>query len=53
MDGHVNRWWLDPVHGRGFPSDMREVYGVELPEQQDDLATIEAPLDWLGLNYYM
>ncbi|MEU6257881.1 GH1 family beta-glucosidase [Streptomyces sp. NPDC047043] len=53
MDGHVNRWWLDPLHGRGFPADMREVYGVELPEQEGDLATIAAPLDWLGLNYYM
>ncbi|MFG2603007.1 GH1 family beta-glucosidase [Streptomyces sp. NPDC048514] len=51
-DGHVNRWWLDPVHGRGFPVDMREVYGVELPEQPGDLETIAAPLDWLGLNYY-
>ncbi|MFI5975560.1 GH1 family beta-glucosidase [Streptomyces sp. NPDC051452] len=51
-DGHVNRWWLDPVHGRGFPADMREVYGVELPEQPGDLETIAAPLDWLGLNYY-
>lgn len=51
-DGHVNRWWLDPVHGRGFPADMREVYGVELPEQERDSATIAAPLDWLGLNYY-
>ncbi|MEU6534748.1 GH1 family beta-glucosidase [Streptomyces sp. NPDC047000] len=52
-DGHVNRWWLDPVHGRGFPADMREVYGVELPEKPGDLETIAAPLDWLGLNYYM
>ncbi|MFE3686776.1 GH1 family beta-glucosidase [Streptomyces sp. NPDC059095] len=52
VDGHVNRWWLDPVHGRGFPADMREVYGVELPEKAGDLATIAAPLDWLGLNYY-
>ncbi|MHB9857890.1 GH1 family beta-glucosidase [Streptomyces sp. YIM S03343] len=52
-DGHVNRWWLDPVHGRGFPADMRDVYGVELPEKPGDLATIAAPLDWLGLNYYM
>ncbi|WP_220290404.1 GH1 family beta-glucosidase [Streptomyces sp. MBT84] len=52
MDGHVNRWWLDPVHGRGFPADMREVYGVELPERPGDLETIAAPLDWLGLNYY-
>src|SRR5262249_7203296 len=52
MDGHVNRWWLDPVHGRGFPEDMRDVYGVELPERPGDLETIAAPLDWLGLNYY-
>ena len=52
LDGHVNRWWLDPVHGRGFPADMVETYGVELPERPGDLETIAAPLDWLGLNYY-
>ncbi|MFD0318392.1 GH1 family beta-glucosidase [Streptomyces flavalbus] len=52
MDGHTNRWWLDPVHGRGFPTDMREVYGVELPEREGDLSLIATPLDWLGLNYY-
>ncbi|WP_327130904.1 GH1 family beta-glucosidase [Streptomyces sp. NBC_01343] len=52
MDGHVNRWWLDPVHGRGFPADMREVYAVDLPERPGDLAAIAAPLDWAGLNYY-
>ncbi|MFJ3669765.1 GH1 family beta-glucosidase [Streptomyces sp. NPDC090106] len=52
-DGHTNRWWLDPVYGRGFPQDMREVYGVELPERPGDLETIAAPLDWHGLNYYM
>ncbi|MFE2928799.1 GH1 family beta-glucosidase [Streptomyces goshikiensis] len=52
MDGHVNRWWLDPVHGRGFPADMREVYAVDLPERPGDCAAIAAPLDWTGLNYY-
>jgi beta-glucosidase len=52
MDGHTNRWWLDPVHGRGFPADMRELYGVDLPERDGDLALIGAGLDWLGLNYY-
>ncbi|MFH8562492.1 GH1 family beta-glucosidase [Streptomyces sp. NPDC017988] len=52
MDGHINRWWLDPVHGRGFPADMRELYGVELPERSGDLETIAVPLDWHGLNYY-
>ncbi|WP_030809339.1 GH1 family beta-glucosidase [Streptomyces sp. NRRL F-2799] len=53
QDGHVNRWWLDPVHGRGFPADMVEVYGVELPARPGDLEAIATPLDWLGLNYYM
>ncbi|MFH9264794.1 GH1 family beta-glucosidase [Streptomyces sp. NPDC017546] len=51
-DGHINRWWLDPVLGRGYPQDMVELYGVELPERPGDLETIAAPLDWLGLNYY-
>ncbi|MFD5985979.1 GH1 family beta-glucosidase [Streptomyces cyaneofuscatus] len=51
-DGHINRWWLDPVLGRGYPQDMVETYGVELPVRPGDLETIAAPLDWLGLNYY-
>ncbi|MFQ6853219.1 GH1 family beta-glucosidase [Streptomyces sp. 35M1] len=51
-DGHINRWWLDPILGRGYPQDMVEEYGVELPLQPGDLETIVAPLDWLGLNYY-
>ncbi|MFI7895866.1 GH1 family beta-glucosidase [Streptomyces sp. CACIS-1.16CA] len=51
-DGHINRWWLDPILGRGYPQDMLEEYGVELPVQPGDLETIAAPLDWLGLNYY-
>ncbi|WP_434599392.1 GH1 family beta-glucosidase [Streptomyces sp. A5-4] len=51
-DGHTNRWWLDPIHGRGYPQDMLDLYGVDLPERPGDLETIAAPLDWLGLNYY-
>ncbi|MFD0420954.1 GH1 family beta-glucosidase [Streptomyces parvus] len=51
-DGHINRWWLDPILGRGYPQDMVEEYGVELPVQPGDVETIAAPLDWLGLNYY-
>ncbi|MFD4138483.1 GH1 family beta-glucosidase [Streptomyces sp. NPDC058572] len=51
-DGHTNRWWLDPIHGRGYPEDMLDLYGAELPERPGDLGTIAAPLDWIGLNYY-
>jgi beta-glucosidase len=51
-DGHSNRWWLDPIHGRGYPADMIQVYGTEPPAHPGDLETIAAPLDWLGVNYY-
>lgn len=51
-DGHHNRWWLDPVHGRGLPADMIEEYGVEPRVRPGDLEAIAAPLDWLGVNYY-
>jgi beta-glucosidase len=52
MDGHVNRWWLDPIVGRGYPADMVEVYGTQPPVRDGDLETIAAPLDYLGVNYY-
>ena len=51
-DGHVNRWWLDPVHGRGFPQDMVDLYGVELPARAGDSSLLAQPLDFLGINYY-
>jgi len=52
FDGHANRWWLDPVHGRGFPEDMLRLYNADLPVKPGDMETIAAPLDWLGVNYY-
>ncbi|WP_405913911.1 GH1 family beta-glucosidase [Streptomyces sp. NBC_00963] len=51
-DGHTNRWWLDPIHGLGYPQDMVDLYGVRLPVRTGDLDTIATPLDWLGVNYY-
>jgi beta-glucosidase len=51
-DGHTNRWWLDPIHGRGYPHDMVEIYGVEPPVRGNDLDVISQPLDFLGINYY-
>jgi beta-glucosidase len=51
-DGHVNRWWLDPLSGRGYPTDMLPVYGVQPPVRAGDLETIATPTDHVGLNYY-
>ena len=51
--GIINRWFLDPISGRGYPEDMRRAFGVEMSfVQPGDLEAIAAPLDFLGLNYY-
>jgi beta-glucosidase len=52
-DGYLNRWFLDPLYGRGYPADMLEHFGglFDAPPA-DDLRTIAAPIDFLGVNYY-
>jgi beta-glucosidase len=53
LDGQRNRWFLDPLYGRGYPSDMLEHFGNQFaPPSTDDLALIAAPTDFLGVNYY-
>ena len=60
FDGYFNRWFLDPVHGRGYPADMIADYGAagRLPRDWErlvrhgDLAAIAEPTDFLGVNYY-
>src|SRR5215212_5310943 len=52
-DGYLNRWFLDPLFGRGYPADMVELYGGLMPDvRPDELAEIAAPLDFLGINNY-
>ena len=53
-DGRINRWFLDPISGRGYPQDMVETFGVKMEFIQDrDLEQIAVPLDFLGMNYYL
>jgi beta-glucosidase len=53
-DGFCNRWFLDPIYGRGYPTDMLEHYGSKAPVfSPQDLATIATPTDFLGINYYV
>jgi beta-glucosidase len=53
MDGFQNRWFLDPVFGRGYPEDMLEQYGQFAPKTEaGDFEKIAAPLDFVGINYY-
>jgi beta-glucosidase len=53
-DGIANRMFLDPIFKGAYPADMVEMFGPIFPEvQPGDLQTIAAPLDFVGLNYYM
>ncbi len=53
FDGQLNRWYLDPLFGRGYPADMLELYGEAAPEaSSQDLQLIAEPTDFIGVNYY-
>ncbi len=49
----MNRWFLDPVTGRGYPEDGARAWGWRREEIRDgDLELIASPIDFLGVNYY-
>jgi beta-glucosidase len=57
-DGYVNRWYLDPLLGKGYPTDMWTHYeratggGLEEVIEPGDLERIGGRSDFLGVNYY-
>jgi beta-glucosidase len=52
-DGLHNRWFLDPIFRGAYPADMLDDWASIMPEIHDgDLATIAAPIDFLGVNNY-
>jgi len=53
VDGEGNRWFLDPLFRGTYPADLLERNEMVAPLVEDgDLATIAAPLDFLGVNNY-
>lgn len=53
LDGIMNRWFLDPLSGRGYPQDIVDDYASDLDFiRGDDLQVIAAPVDFVGINYY-
>ncbi len=53
--GHdrYNRWFLDPIVGRGYPPEGVRASGWRQDEvQAGDMALIAAPIDFIGVNYY-
>lgn len=52
-DAIYNRFFLSGLFRGRYPEPVLEGLGPHLPEGwQDDFATIGAPLDWIGVNYY-
>jgi beta-glucosidase len=52
-DAIYNRFFLGGLFKGAYPADVLAGLEPHLPHGwQDDFATIQAPLDWLGLNYY-
>jgi beta-glucosidase len=53
VDGQWNRWYLDPLVGRGYPEDVIEQNGMVMDfVQPGDLHEMATPIDYLGVNYY-
>jgi len=60
FDGFFNRWYLDPLFGRGYPQDMVQDYAAmgRLPNEsldfvhEGDLERAAVETDFLGINYY-
>jgi beta-glucosidase len=56
LDGHFNRWFLDPIFRGSYPADMLEHYERKVGPFDavcdGDLETIAQPLDFLGVNFY-
>ncbi len=52
-DGWDNRWFVEPIAGKGYPQDTATALGWDQSEVLDgDLEIIAAPIDFLGVNYY-
>jgi beta-glucosidase len=52
-DGTGNRWFLDPLFRSQYPADMLSNFEEALPHiEPEDLQTIAAPIDFLGINNY-
>ena len=52
-DTFRNRWFLDPLYGRGYPGESMRLLAQDAPRIVDgDMQAIAAPTDFLGVNYY-
>ena len=56
LDGHHNRWFLDPVFRASYPAETVELYEQRVGPldfvHEGDLELIAQPIDFLGVNFY-
>lgn len=56
LDGEQNRVYLDPLFRGSYPADLAELFPTLFDEATvlpGDLDVISAPIDYLGVNYYL
>lgn len=52
-DAYWNRQFLDPVFFGTYPTEMPDIYAGAWPEfPEHELALINQPVDFIGVNYY-
>jgi beta-glucosidase len=56
LDGHRNRWFLDPLLRGGYPADIVDLYEERFGPldfiRPGDIEEIAQPIDFLGVNFY-
>ncbi len=53
QDAIFNRWFIEAITKGTYPEEVLNGLGKYMPDGwQDDMALINQPLDWLGVNYY-
>jgi beta-glucosidase len=53
-DAYMNRQYLDPLFRGSYPEEMRDMFGEAWPDfPAADFDVIQAPIDFVGINYYL
>ena len=53
FDGIFNGWYLGGLYKGQYPARVIKMFEPYLPKDfERDMATVSAPLDWAGVNYY-
>jgi beta-glucosidase len=53
QDAYFNRWFIEPVLGRGYPRELAATCAQFLPKSLErDLGIISQRIDVVGVNYY-